>query len=308
MAATRFDPLHFSRQALTEHRFVELTLHVLDERQQWGRILSEQEDIDDRRILTFPAMERVIDDLPITVRCGWVSGFRRTATLDGSVKQTGGGIVEGQVADLLTRFSRSAIGKAYMRIRRSLRSAGRTLPVGMVYHFNRIPGGWILHDGDFATGQERIIPTDFGFVRLEPYRGVLQAIAANLRSPGGSGLNGSVLNGGTQQADEAVDAGIQRRYGRTAAAAVLRVLARFCATHVTGSDQRRIQRRDGRNWIVYGQAEMAGELGYSRRAVQQAIKTLKDDGVLESASGFSGEGNPSGWRVHLDELAAGPTR
>ena len=296
----QIDPLTYDPALRAEHRAVKFTLRRLGERCLVVDVLNRSEELDLGRRLTFEALNDV-RPLPILLRSARFSGSRSAVYPDGTVTTSGGRTVEGQIAHLATETERSAIGKAYRRHQHAFRAAGERCPVGMVFPYARAKGGWILHDGHFQTPHPGIIHTAGGTIRLEKYRELLQAIVA-----GDKGLAPVAQGVADENDDRRVADSVRRRYRRRTAGDLLLYLLDHQVEPLTTDQQARIQRQDGRRWIVINTDELAKEVGAGPRTIQKAVAELKAAGVLEvRRGGFRGSGNANGYWIDTDAVLSG---
>lgn len=292
------DPARFDPDVLAEHRLVLYTLRRLDEEDRLSDVRREQEAFDDPG-LTLRALHAVLP-LPIRLCRGRFSAATTKVQASGSVRSSGGNAVPGQVAHLATHFATSAIGREYLRQRR-IYSSPTEVPVGMVFPCARIPGGLILHDGQFSTPLPTIIPIDSrgNTVRLEWYREVLKAIAA-----GDRGDRQNSISAAAAAHASAIVASIRTRLG----VGVAGRLAIFLAGHQVGCPgplhYQRVQVVDGTPWVVMTMPGLGTAVTASPRGVQAAVAELKGKGLLDvRRGGFAGDGCRNGYRLVLDEFS-----
>lgn len=297
------DPLIYDPDVLAEHRLVRYTLRQLGERDRHFEVLNEQAKLGEPGRLTLDALNEVLP-LPIRLFRGRFSAVTATASADGTVNVGGGRTMPGQVAHLVTDMATSAIGREYRGLQRGYRRDGESRPIGMVFSFNRIRGGLILHDGAFNTEKQTIIRAAGITVRLERYEGVLRAIAA-----GDTGIvPNAAAASAAQSQSAAIAAAIHKRFGHGTAARLALFIAVHQVDHPTPEQQQRIQRINGQTWLVMTGPQLAQAVDAKARSVQAAIAMLKNQGVLHvRRGGFPGDGCRNGYWLDVDAILADDT-
>ncbi len=302
------DPFYYDPEVHAEHRLVDYTLrklHRLYKRPKLAKkqkpdeffsVFNAQKDLGESGRMTLDAMHEVVS-LPIRLYRGNFSSSTTTVQPNGTVKIAGGGTVPDQVGKLIVRFQKSAIGKAFRQIQIAHRASHDLRPVGMLFPFDHVPGGMILHSGQFNTPLPTIITTGSGHVRLERYEHVLKAIVAGDRGLG---------TGPTATAERdiaAITAVVRKSMRHTTAARLVHYFAAHLLGRPTSDNQQHMQLHGGVPWVVMTVPQLAAAVDASARTVQAAIEKLRTQGVLQvQRGGFDGDGCRNGYRLDIDLL------
>lgn len=313
----KIDPIYYDPEVRAEHRLVNYTLRKLHRLREspdldadkkldkhmkpdgYYPVLNEQAIFGEPGRLTLNAMHEVID-LPIRLYRGRFSIAKMTVKSDSTVLVTGGGTIPSQIGHLVTRFEKSAIGKAFRRIQSVHRASRDRRPVGMLFPFSRIPGSLILHNGQFITPSPTIITTKRDTLRLERYEHVLKAIVAGDLGLGPSASAESEL--------ATVTAAVRKQFGHGTAARLVCFLAEHQIGQPAVDQQNHMECLSENIWVVMTFPELGRAIDASPRAVQAAVAELKRKGILEShRGGFEGAGSGNGYRINFEMLTATDT-
>lgn len=287
-----------------EYRMVRLTLKTfgLQDSEKLLRNL-RQNEMGGERTLCFEAFERMFPDFPMVIR---------SRALRARVNTRGTRTTRPpSISMLVTNFGCSGIAKFYEHLVVNLTPVADGRPIGMVFPFAGVHGGWILHNGTFATktSPQRItIETDWGSFRFERFVNVLKVLRASHWVPGGTLRPAAPAS---TAAAELIfyDPGlpvpryIQRLLKNKTQAAVLALIWQLLTRDLRRAECGGIKRHDdGVRYATVTVQKIGEVIGRSRRCVQQALDALQENGLLVSKRGFQGSGNPSGYRIPQEVL------
>ena len=255
--------------------------------QAWvGQVLDAHYGLTGQRRLSFAAFDQVFPGFPICLEASLLYRLVEHSTCS--------------QAAMYRDFRRYVPYERFLEVREALEARARGRPIGLLYRWEGLRSGLILHDGEFPTkgfqqtytqGPVRVTVEGFGrFVRTLATTG---ATLEALRSPGVEHAAGST----TVQTPRPWE--LARLVPRQAEFQLLAFLLEVLFDMPPDEARQYIVRRDGERWIHVTQERLAQQLVFSVRKVQRAVAALQEKGLLLKHRNPSFENE---MRVCLDRL------
>jgi len=174
--------------------------------------------------------------------------------------------------------------------------------IGMHFPTGGLRGGMVIHNGPYAASTSPVVTIamrKFGLLRLVSLRSLMLAVRRSAWSPTSSApVAGQRV---TPFHPAVIDRHIVSALGRGATAMVMNILAHAAEARAASEYVSRVEEREGVVWQRVDQATLARAIGRDARSVKQAVKELRDQGILRSRR--DGSGNwycmAPGWREQL---------
>jgi hypothetical protein len=207
------------------------------------------------------------------------------------------------IACLVTNVAQSHIVRDFNKMVEDFKPLAGGRPMGLVFPFAGVHGGWILHNGDFETEpylQRVTIETQHDPLRFERFRNLLITIRASWNpDPNAEPIRAKPLK--PIKTPDALDRSypvppaIRKLLRNTTAAHVLALLCQLLTRKLVGAQARLIQTAEGERYAVLTLPQIGRIVGREKRCIQVAIAKLQEQNLLKSKRGFSGPGNPNGY-------------
>ena len=253
--------------AKLERARVELVLRDFGLRNWTYKILDEHFRLSGESRLSFAAFDRIFPGFPICLESSLLYRLVEHSTCSQST--------------LFRDFPRYVPYARFLEVRETLAARAHGRPIGLLYRWEGIKHGLILHDGEFPAdgfrqiythGHIRVTVESFGrFVRT---LAVTNSTLESLRSPPTEDA-AATLTVPNQRPWQLV-----RLVPKPAEFQLLAFLLEIL--DMPPDDARRcIVRRDGDRWINITQERLAEHLGFSVRKVQRAVASLRQKKLIE---------------------------
>ena len=234
-----------------------------------GAACSAQHEVTGRQWLGFMGFNRVFPGFPICLEARPLYRLVQHSTCS-------------QTA-LFRNFRRYVPYEQYQEILESTAERAGRRPVGLLYRWQGIKHGLVLHNGDFPTTDfKQTLPWGKGHLTVEHFGRFVRTLAAgkltleSLRSPE---RDSSALR-------ETVQVptlwGLARLVTDGAELRLLALLVEILHHLPLDQSQQYITRREGERWIAMPQDRLAELLRVSVRTVQRAVADLKGKGLIET--------------------------
>ncbi len=256
--------------------------------QNWvGQVLDAHYGLTGQRRLSFAAFDRLFPGFPICLEASLLYRLVEHSTCS--------------QAAMFRDFRRYVPYERFLELRETLVARARGRPIGLLYRWEGLSSGLILHDGDFSTkGFQQTYTQGPVRVAVESFGRFVRTLAAasptldSLRSPAVEDAAG----GTTVQIPRPWE--LARLVPKQAEFQLLAFLLAILFDMPPDEARQYIVRRDGERWINVTQERLAEQLGVSVRKVQRAAAALQQKGLIEK------QRNPcleNEMRVCLDRLA-----
>ena len=281
-------PLSFSHEAANlEKSRVELVLRVFGLRNWVGQVIEEHYRLQGERRLSFAAFDRVFPGFPICLEASLLYRLVEHTTCS--------------QAAMFRDFRRYVPYQRFLEIEESLTERAKGRPIGLLYRWEGLKPGLILHNGEFpgagfkqtyTHGPTRVTVEYFGrFVRT---LAATNSTVESLRVPPDKNLaqdNRPPILRPWELARLVPDRAEFR---------LLAFLLEILFDMPPDAARLYIVRRDGERWINITQERLAELLGLCVRNIQRAVAALHRKGLIEKRRNPSFENE---MRVCLDRLA-----
>jgi hypothetical protein len=217
----------------------------------------------DRR-LSFAAFDTVFPDFPICLEVRQLYRLVHHTTCS-------------QTA-MFRDFRRHIAYQAYHGIREVLAERCRGRPLGMLYCWQGIKHGLVLHDGDFPSeGFKQTFVDGKERLTVEPFRLLIRTLVATGWTPKSPSMPPAL----STELPRCPTPWQLTRLVKDAAELRLLALLLEVLFHLPAAKRRRyVVRREGERWIAITQKRLAATMKVSERTVQRSIAELEKNGLI----------------------------